>query len=302
MMPRVLVALVLLAAPAWAQTPPVHGVLLLAHGGAAEWNGRVEALARALDGAQPVEVAFGMASRPAIQRAVDALVARGAQSIVAVPLFISSHSSVVTSTAYLLGLRPDMPPDLRTFAKMNHGGHGAGHEGHASTNNTSAEDNMRPVTTPVPIRMTDALNQHPLVGAILVDRARAISTVPAQEAVIIVAHGPVPDHDNSKWLADMQVLARQVNQAMEFAAVEYTTVRDDAPKPIRDAAAAALRALVQKQVAQGRRVLVVPLLLSYGGIERGIRQRLEGLTYVMSERGLMPDERLMEWVRLAAAQ
>ena len=85
--------------------------------GAADWNERVNALAATLNQTQPVEVAFGMASRPSIQAAVDRLVARGVKSIVAVPLFVSSHSSVVTSTAYLLGLRADMPPDLRMFAQ-----------------------------------------------------------------------------------------------------------------------------------------------------------------------------------------
>ena len=293
---RVLAALVLMTAPAWAQTQ-TDGLLILAHGGAAEWNARVEALASTLDQTQPVAVAFGMASRPAIQKAVDGLVARGVQSITAVPLFISSHSSVVTSTAYLLGLRQDMPPDLRIFAKMRHGAAGGSHEGHSAD---SAEDNTQPVKSPVPIRMADALNRHPLVGSILIDRARAISQAPEKEAVIIVAHGPVPDADNDKWLDDMRGLAAQLGEATPFAAVEYLTVRDDAPKPIRDAAAAELRGRVEQQSAQGRRVLVVPLLLSYGGIEQGIRKRLEGLTYVMAERALMPDDRLIEWVRLAA--
>ena len=45
--------------------------------------------------------------------------------IVAVPLFVSSHSSVITSTEYLLGLRAEAPADLAIFAKMTHAGHGA---------------------------------------------------------------------------------------------------------------------------------------------------------------------------------
>jgi sirohydrochlorin ferrochelatase len=294
---RVLVALAVMIAPALAQTP-TQGVLILAHGGAAEWNARVEALAQTIGQSQPVEVAFGMASRPAIQKAVDGLVARGVHAITAVPLFISSHSSVVTSTEYLLGLRADMPPDLKVFAKMRHGAHG-GHEGHTAE---AAGDNTRPVQSPVPIRMANALNRHPLVGAILIDRAQGISRTPEKEAVILVAHGPVPDADNEKWLDDMSVLAAQLDEATSFAAIEYLTVRDDAPEPIRNAATAELRARVERQSAQGRRVLVVPLLLSYGGIEQGIRRRLEGLAYVMAERALMPDDRLIEWVRQAAVR
>jgi sirohydrochlorin ferrochelatase len=294
---RVLVALAVMIAPALAQTP-TQGVLILAHGGAAEWNARVEALAQTIGQSQPVEVAFGMASRPAIQKAVDGLVARGVHAITAVPLFISSHSSVVTSTEYLLGLRADMPPDLKVFAKMRHGAHG-GHDGHTAE---AAGDNTRPVQSPVPIRMANALNRHPLVGAILIDRAQGISRTPEKEAVILVAHGPVPDADNEKWLDDMSVLAAQLDEATSFAAIEYLTVRDDAPEPIRNAATAELRARVERQSAQGRRVLVVPLLLSYGGIEQGIRRRLEGLAYVMAERALMPDDRLIEWVRQAAVR
>jgi hypothetical protein len=292
------IAVLWAATVAGAQPASREGVLLLAHGGGAEWNQRIHALAAALDSRQPVEVALGMASRPAIQSAVDKLVARGVKSIVAVPLFISSHSSVMTSTAYLLGVREDMPADLRIFAKMNHSAHGApvqpGHDDHASQN--AAGDNTRPVRAPVPIRLTEALNRHRLVGDTLIDRAQTISSAPENEAVVVVAHGPVPDEDNSRWLDDMAVLAKQIDDATSFAAINFLTVRDDAPKPIRDAATEEFRQVVAQQVNLGRRVLIVPLLVSFSGIEKGIRQRLEGLDYVMAEQALMPDQRLQLWV------
>ena len=89
------------------------GILLLAHGGSAEWNARVTDLAAQADTRKPTEVAFGMASRTTIQAAIDRLVARGVTEIVAVPLFVSSWSSVITSTEYLLGQRADAPADHR---------------------------------------------------------------------------------------------------------------------------------------------------------------------------------------------
>lgn len=296
--------LCLLVSPAAAQTPATQGgegILLLAHGGQRDWNDRVLALAAVVNESQPVEVAFGMASRPTIQSAIDRLAARGVTSIVAVPLFISSHSSVVTSTAYLLGVRAEMPPELKIFAKMNHGAHAAGHEGHEMPAG-AATDNARPADLRVPVRMTAALDRHPAVGAILTDRVRAISQPAADEAVIVVAHGPVPEDDNQRWLADMQVLAGQIGGAAPFAAIDYLTLRDDAPKAIRDGATAELRGMVGRHVSAGRRVLIVPLLLSYGGIEKGIRQRLEGLDYAMANDALMPDARLAEWVRASATQ
>lgn len=290
------------AVTAGAQVPERSGVLLLAHGGQPQWNERVLAVAKAVDATQPTEVAFGMASRASIQAAVDKLTARGVTSIVAVPLFVSSYSSVMTSTEYLLGLRPDAPADLKIFAKMDHSKHGApaAAAGEHATH-MPAVDPASPVTRTVPVRMTPAFNRHPLIAQIAADRATSISKSPATEAVILVAHGPVPDDDNDRWLADMKVLADQVQASAPYASVDYMTVRDDAGPAMREAATKDLRERVAKQVAAGRTVLIVPHLMSFGGIEQGIRKRLEGLSYVMTAQALMPDERIARWV-LASLQ
>jgi len=47
-------------------------------------------------------------------------------------------------------------------------------------------------------------------------------------------------------------------------------------------------------------VLIVPHLMSFGGIEQGVRKRLEGLAYTMTAQALMPDDRIVEWVRVSA--
>jgi hypothetical protein len=180
------------------------------------------------------------------------------------------------------------------YARMDHGGAGAG-----ATND--AHDGTAPVSVKVPVAMTPALNRHPLVVEMLTSRATAISTAPAREAVVIVAHGPTGDQENRLWLADMAALAAGIAQKMPFRSVDYLTVRDDAPAPIKDAATAELRAIVGRRAAEGSQVLVVPLLLSYGGIEAGIRKRLDGLDYTMAAQGLAPDARLAEWVLQVAA-
>ena len=288
-------AVLLAAAPAFAET----GILLLAHGGSAGWNDRVIELARTIDRTKPVEVAFGMATRRNIQLAVDRLAVRGVSEIVAVPLFVSSWSSVVTSTEYLLGLREQAPPELALYAKMQHPppGSSPGDASHADHDASNAGLAATPVVSKVPIRrLTPALNGHPLVADILVSRARSISRHPADEAVVIVAHGPTTDAENRRWLQDMSMLARGIAGAESFASIDSLTVRDDAPPAIRDAATAELRALVEARRREGRRVLIVPLLLSFGGIERGIVTRLDGLPYTMADMGLMPDDRLAVWV------
>jgi sirohydrochlorin ferrochelatase len=284
------------------------GILLLAHGGNAEWNRRVLDVVQQVNQSQPAEVAFGMATRGNIQAAVDRLAARGVSEIVAVPLFVSSWSSVVTSTEFLLGLRPEAPAALALFAKMDHpdpvapaaGAH-AGHAGHDAAGGQAALG-ATPVVSPVPIRrLTPALNGHRIAAAILATRAASISRDPAGEAVVIVAHGPTSDEENRLWLWDMSALAAEVHRLQPFAAIDYLTVKDDAPKPVRDAATAELRALVERRVEEGRRVLVVPLLMSFGGIERGIATRLDGLSYTMAGSALLPDDRLAAWVLEMAA-
>lgn len=270
------------------------GILLLAHGGSAEWNTRVSELASTINTTRPTEVAFGMATRATMQAGIDRLVARGVTEIVAVPLFVSSWSSVITSSEYLLGVRDEAPAALAIYAKMNHGAPAApaaGHEGH-----TTAADGTTPVRSPVPVRMTPALNDHPIVADILASRARAISRAPSNEALVIVAHGPNEEADNNRWLADMKTLAARVGQHERFASMAYLTLRDDAPRPVRDAATAQLRGVVERELAAGRRVLIVPLLISFGGIEKGLRERLTGLDYTLAPAALMPDDRMAAWV------
>ena len=277
------------------QSPGQRGVLVLAHGGQAVWNANVNAIVAEVDRTLPADMALGMADRSAIAAAAERLRARGVAQIVAVPLFVSSHSSVLTSTEYLLGLRQDKPAQVEIFARMRHGTGAvatqAAHQEHAA----EAAPTL-PIQIDIPVRMTSALDSHPLVCDIVTDRARAMSVNPEREAVVLVAHGPNEDQDNERWLKSLDEIGRAVSRAVPFAHVGRLTVRDDAPAPVKAAATADLRSLVSSQTSQGRRVLIVPVLLSYGGIEAGIRERLAGLSYSMSEKALAPDPRLVDWV------
>jgi sirohydrochlorin ferrochelatase len=224
-----------------------------------------------------------------MEAAIRRLITRGVSEIIAVPLFISSHSSVVSSSQYLLGLISEAPPDLAKFAMMSHGHGAADHSAHNS-------DPTKPIDLPVPVRMTSALGRHELVARILLSRAQSISREPREETVVLVAHGPVSDEVNALWLADMSSLAEQIKSNGPFRDIRYMTVRDDAPPPIRDQATAEFRKLIESVKAEQRRALVVPLLLSYGGIEPGVKKRLEGLEYTITNQALLPDDRLIEWV------
>lgn len=277
------------------------GVLLLAHGGKEEWNKEVMKVAAAVNESMPVEVAFGMANKRSIQDAINRLTGRGVKEIVAVPLFISPHSSVVTSTEYLLGKRKDEPSDLAMFAKMDHGSGGHGGEGSHGYVDKSF-DPTTPVKSSVPIRMTSALGAHPLVAEILLTLAADISQDPKTEVLVIVAHGPVSDEENALWLADIRSLVDIMATKSKYKRVEFLTVRDDAPEPIYKRATEDFRAIVKRGTDAKDKILIVPLLLSYGGIEEGIKKRLDGLDYRITKRALLPDDRLARWVLLQSVK
>jgi sirohydrochlorin cobaltochelatase len=302
----VIVSCVLGLSRARAQTPfpPADhseariGVLLLAHGGSAqEWNEEVRHVADQVDLVMPTEVAFGMATKSSMQAAVNRLVARKVTAIVAVPLFVSSHSSVIDSISYLLGSRSQEPEDLKIFAEMDHGSGGMVMDHSSMTHDPAMSSEARkPISSPVPIRIASALDHHRIVADILHDRAASISHDPAHEVVVLVAHGPVPDNENKLWLDDMSVLAEEMGQPSHFAGIECATLRDDADDPVRNAATKQLRERVEHITKAGNTALIVPLLLSYGGIEDGLRKRLDGLNYRMPSQALLPDKRIVDWV------
>jgi sirohydrochlorin ferrochelatase len=306
-LPFIVTAAMLAGRIAYAQdrAPATTGILLMAHGGSTGWNDQVRAVAKETDKQMPTEVAFGMADRSTLQQGVDALTKRGVTAIVAVPLFVSSHSSVIESTRYLLGLRADAPEDLAAFASMSGMGHDggtahamSGHDmaAHAADDTKDANGLPRPVTSTVPIRMSPALDRHPIVADILADRAAAFGKDPSHEVVILAAHGPNDDAANAEWLDDMAALAARIAGKAPYARIEYVTLRDDAEPAVRDRATADLRQKVQAANDAGYRVLVTPLLLSYGGIENGLRQRLDGLQHALSPQALLPDARIASWV------
>lgn len=258
--------------PACAQESRV-GVLILAHGGATTWNAQVQEAVVEADLGLPTEIAFGMGMEPReadrVREAVNRLTARGVHEILAVPFLISTHSSVYRQYEYLLGLRrepswPDHP--------------------------------VKPVELTMPVRLVQALDDSPWTGEILLARALALSEDPSREAVVLVAHGPEEEADNASWMEVMQRLGADLLARGGFAAFRAATLRDDAEPKIEEQAVRQLREEVSS-LSGSLRVLVVPLLISQGGIEEKIPECLKGLRYRFSGQGLLPHPYAARWIR-----
>ena len=78
-------------------------------------------------------------------------------------------------------------------------------------------------------------------------------------------------------------------------------MREDADPKVKARATQDLRMMVQALGARGP-VLVIPLLMAEGGIERGIPRRLKGLAYRWQPKGLLPHPKISEWIRARVRQ
>ncbi|MBS1557267.1 MAG: hypothetical protein JST69_00965 [Bacteroidetes bacterium] len=303
--------LLLITEAGYSSPPDKIGVLVLAHGGSEAWNQLIIGTTQSIGKKYPVEVAFGMALPRTMQEGIDKLENKGVNKIIVVPLFISSHSFIIRQTEYLLKKRDvladppmvmDHSPGLESNSHESMGSHhsgnmshGSGHEQHESSHTTLPQLNFKSE-----VILTQALDDSPIVAEILYARIKELSVNPANETVIIVGHGPNPEEDNKNWVKTMESLVAQVQQKQkkEGVASRYVfsvTVRDDASHEIYEQAKENLRGLVRQAGKQGD-VIVVPLLLSKGGIEQGIIKRLDGLTYKWSGKMLLPDPKIDEFI------
>jgi hypothetical protein len=57
-----------------------------------------------------------------------------------------------------------------------------------------------------------------------------------------------------------------------------------------------LRAVLERHLAQGRRILVVPVRTPYGGTEAAIEEQLPGIAHEVTTSALMPDDLLVTWI------
>lgn len=247
------------------------GVLILAHGGSDRWDRIVTETVAQAQHAYPTEIAFGMGMQvhevEQLQQAVDRLHQRGVDRIVAVPLLVSSFSQVIRQFQYLLGLRDHGPWEAKVL----------------------------PITSRVPVVMTGALDDDRAVAEVLLERARALSHAPKEEAVIIVSHGPSLHEDNAQWLTVTARLADWIKVQGGFREVIAVTMRDDALRAVREHATRHMREVVSHHSREGR-ALVIPLLIAGGGIETKIPERLAGLEYVYRGATLLPHPKLAQWI------
>jgi len=256
-----------------APVPEEIGIIVLAHGGGEYYDRVILNVVAPLQTRHRIGVAFGMADPQTLQEAADRLTARGVRRIVVVRLYHTAES-LRAETGYVLGLAEGVPA------------HHGSHHGHGMP--------TARVRSEAVFSTRGGLESDPLIAEVLLERAQEVSRDPAGETVILLAHGAGDDQQDARWRAALAEMAEwmQAHSQPAFRAVHGTTLREDWPEK-RAAAVSEIRQMIEKANQHGGRALLVPARFSGPG---PYRQFLDGLPYVLNERGLGAHPNLTRWI------
>lgn len=224
------------------------------------------------------EVAFGMWNTKCfnngVKRLQKAMKEKGKEldHLIVFPIFISSYSAVIEMQKFIFKKRPDRIIPLPWVKRISFKGK---------------------------ISYLQAIDYNPYVSIILSNRfhqlihlAKSKGYTAEQMELVFVMHGPVSEKNNKKWLSMADKYVADMTYLFPMDVVHTISLRDDAPKEIRNRATKKLQMAVVKASEKGKIALILPLLLSKGGIEEGILKRLNNLDYIWTGNMLLPDPNL----------
>ena len=142
----------------------------------------------------------------------------------------------------------------------------------------------------VPIRIAPAAAEDPLFADIILSRAEEISRKPGEEVLVLVGFGS--DDGGTPWVMDLAPTARRLNRTRRFASI-LAIGKPDNPT---DAEQQQIRLTLERNTATGRRILVVPVVTPASGADPAIERLLQGFTYELAPRGMMADDRVVQWL------
>lgn len=224
---------------------------------------------------QDASIAFGMWNTRCFDEEIKKLQyaaqAQGQrlEKIVVRPLFVSSHSLVIEMQKYIFKKREDRPLNIPDVLQTSFEGE---------------------------IEYGSAIDYNPHVSMILANRfhelihtAKERGYEKSQMELVIVMHGPMRDEDNAHWMEMGKRYKKDIDYLFSVKKSRVISLRDDADEATRRKATVLLRKAVKGAQDKGRITLVLPLLLSSGGIEAGVLKRLEGLDYIWNGKAILPD-------------
>ena len=244
------------------------GVVIMPHGATKPYNDAIEKTIEPLKSKYKIEMAYGMGDAIAIQNAVSKLEHQGIKKIVFVRMYPTSNQ-LKEKTDYILGLSNKIPkqwdglisPQIRSSSIINTFG---GYE----------EDN--------------------LIAGIFLDRIKEVSKNPAQETVIILAHGS--DDDKAEVLRKNKIQNHiewiQKQFKPPFKKITSMALREDWPEK-REKALNEIRNIIKEGNETGKVIIISNRLYGSGPY----KHFLKGLNFDMNSKGLAPHPNLTSWLK-----
>ena len=309
--------------PAAAEADQRYGVLVIAHGSPSEnWCSPVRDTVAEVDLPYPVELGFlEFVPDETINDAVERLDDAGVTKIIAIPLFISSHSSHIQEIEYVLGSRETLPtmsehvvvegvemersivPKGDRYA-ISHVPVEIGADGvMRAMGHPGGEEELIPVETDAEIVLTGAMDDHWLVAGIVADRTADLVADPENETLVLVAHGTDEEDNFNGWVHNTSSLANQArlklaywsDPAVELAGTKIAFIHHNETLYPEFT----LRPVVEN--AEGP--VVVPLMVSEGFFTgMYISGLLAGLDNAYDGSALTPHPNVAEWIEMSAAK
>ena len=265
---------------------PNYGLLVMAHGAGERWNSAVLDSVSRFDGGFPVEVAFGMADAGSMERAVRRLEERGVEHVGVVRLFISGES-FLQRTEQILGLKTGAPSKTEWVA-----------------DSSKRRESVMPMGFwKIDTGLTFHLGREGLadaeeMDAVLLSRLAALSSHPAREVAMVLAHGPGDDDENQRWVSKISERTQLARDELGLQDIRVFTLREDWALK-REQAEQAIRNYAREADAAGYDVLVVPFrVMGFGPYEKV----LEGIDYRADQTGLLPHANVSSWIHNQARQ
>jgi sirohydrochlorin ferrochelatase len=251
------------------------GVIVLAHGVGKNSDRMFVETLKPMGERWPTAVSFGMAMMMSshIQSTVDDLTERGAKKIVLVPTAVSKNNTLTRQWEYVFNMRDE-----------------------------SSYLDVPRVNTDAEVIMTAHMDNHPLITEALLDFTKTESKDPANEVVIIVAHGPEDIEDNIPDLEILQVHVDRIKAQTEFSDVKVINLQDDAYPPIRKSNVKKLRRWITSAQRSGKDVIVTVCSTASFGVQQHIREDLRGLDYRFAEQGLSEHPNYQKWIEAAVEE
>lgn len=258
------------------------GLLVVAHGANAEWNGQVRATVAQVEWPHgPVATAFLMgdeAESAGWDVAVRQLEQAGLTSIVVVPLMVSSHGSHYRQVRHYAGELAELPATLS--------GHNHGTAGLAT----------------VPMRVTPALDDAREVAEALTAAWTRLPGERHRGPLLLLGHGPESEEDAARWSEAFDSYRRSLSRAGHEGEIRTAFLRDDAPAQVRAAAIQVMRDTVTALAARAAdSVAVMTVLIATGPMTAArIPKDVAGLPVRYLPMGVTPHPAIARWIERVA--